>query len=353
MAHSTDNDRDPILRILDANANRAAEGVRVIEEIARFSLRDENLTARLKAARHEIRLAAARVAPGAIERRESETDVGRGSATASELARGSLEQVARANFARSEEALRVLEEFGKLVDAGAALAFKRLRFELYVIERLLVGSAAQPLPFPKGPFFYPILDRSLVAAERVAAVAADLAAGGAGLLQYRAKGVPRDEARRDLVAVLAAARAARVPVVVNDDVELAVEVGADGAHVGGEDASSAEARAMLGPRAILGVTIYALAELDRLPPGTATYVAVGPVYPSPTKPEAPVAGLEAVREAKRRSTLPVVAIGGITPANAAAVVAAGADGVCAVSAVLRGDVRKNCFTFAKIIGTKV
>jgi thiamine-phosphate pyrophosphorylase len=345
-------DRAAIERILDANANRAAEGVRVIEEIARFSLCDETLTARLKHLRHEIRDAVSSIAAGALAHRASDADVGRTSATPSELARGSLSIVARANFSRAEEALRVLEEFGKLVDVEAARRFKRIRFELYTIERAFFAGGAAAASMPPRPFLYPILDRGIVSSGDVHSVAEALAAGGAGLIQYRAKNVPRGEMRRDIVAVMAATRSAALPVIVNDDVELAVETGAAGAHIGATDLAPAEARAMLGPGAILGVTVLSLEELDRVPLESVSYIAVGPVFPSPTKPDVRAVGLDAVRIARRRVPGTLVAIGGITPESAASVIDAGADGIAVVSAVLEGDVRKNCFTFLRFIGTK-
>ena len=353
MATPDGRDREAIARIVDANANRAAEGVRVIEEIARFSLCDASLTSRLKNLRHEIRAGAALASPGAVAHRDSDADVGSGSATASELSRGSIGIVARANFSRAQEALRVLEEFGKLADERAARLFKRLRFELYSIERaFFADGAAATAAMPRRPFLYPILDRSIVEARDVSTVAGALVEGGSGIIQYRAKGVPRDEMRRDVVAILAAARPAAVPVLVNDDVELAVETGADGAHVGASDMAPAEARAILGPGAILGVTATETSEIAALAAAGASYVAVGPVFASPTKPETAPVGLDAVRRARPLASIALVAIGGITPANAASVVAAGADGIAVVSAVLEGDIRKNCFTFLRAVGTR-
>ncbi len=352
MEMQSEPDRGAIARIIDANANRAAEGVRVVEEIARFSLREETLTARLKDLRHEIRAAAGGIAAGAIRHRDAAADVGRESATASELSRGSIGVVARANFSRAQEALRVLEEFGKLVDEEASRRFKRIRFELYSIERTFLGVSSVASALPGRPFLYPILDRSLVAPRDVPAAAAALVAGGAGIIQYRAKGVDRSAMRRDLAGIIAAARPAAVPVVVNDDVELAVETGAEGAHIGAADMDPAEARAILGPLAILGVTVIDPDDLAGVPVEKVSYVAVGPVFASPTKPEVAPVGLDAVRRARRRVGTGLVAIGGITPSNAASVIAAGADGIAVVSALLCGDIRKNCFTFLSVIGTK-
>jgi len=353
MAGMNDRNRVVVMRILDANANRCAEGLRVIEEIARLSMEDGVLTERLKEIRHEVRRSVERLAAGALACRDSAGDVGSGSATASEFSRGSLEAVARANFARAEEALRVLEEFGKLVDGAGASVFKSLRFTLYGIEEDFFGAPRASARVPRGPFLYTILDRSIVAHGDVQSVAAALISGGADMVQYRAKNTPEREKRRDIVTILDAARDSSIPVLVNDDVELAQETGAHGVHIGAEDMPPGEARALLGPGRIIGVTVRTLDELERVPFPMVDYIAIGAIYPSPTKPDARTVGVEFVRAVRSRTPAIIVAIGGIAPSNAGDVLDAGADGIAVVSALLAGDVRKNCFTLRKIIDTRL
>ncbi len=353
MDRMSDTDRAVILRVLDANANRCAEGLRVVEEIARFSMQDASLTAGLKEVRHQARRGVEALAQGALRHRDSAGDVARGSATASELSRSSLAAVARANFARAEEALRVLEEFGKLIDEDGSRLFKSLRFTLYAIERGFFAEAAGAARMPRSPFLYAILDRSVVDRGSVAAVAGALVSAGVGMIQYRAKRTGVEERRRDVVAILEKARGASIPVIVNDDVELAAETGADGVHVGAEDVPPGEARSIVGPGRIVGVSVTTLDELARVPPDAVDYVGIGPVYPSPTKPEARVLGVEFVRSVRSRTPLPLVAVGGIRAENALEVIDAGANGIAAVSALLAGDVGKNCFTLKKIIATRL
>jgi thiamine-phosphate pyrophosphorylase len=353
MMDIDDTERAVVLRIIDANANRCAEGLRVVEEIARFCLEDAALTERLKEIRHEVRRTVGRIAKGSLSHRDSTGDVGRSSATLSELSRGTLGAVARANFARAEEALRVLEEFGKLLDQPAARRLKSLRFTLYTVEGDFFGVPGAFARMPGAPFLYAVLDRSSVASAGVASAAEALVAGGADMMQYRAKNVDVAEKRRDVVSILGAARGAQVPVLVNDDVELARETGAHGVHVGALDMPPREAREMLGPGRIIGVTIETLAGLDCVPVDVIDYIAVGAIYPSPTKPGARVVGLDFLREVRSRIATPLVAIGGIGPANAEEVLDAGADGIAVVSALLRGDVRKNCFTLREIIDRRL
>lgn len=154
---------------------------------------------------------------------------------------------------------------------------------------------------------------------------------GARVLQYRSK--DRDEEReQEQAASLAALCAAyRVPFIVNDDPALAFSVGATGVHLGRDDVPIATARALLGRRALIGVSCYN--ELERAIEAQAAgadYVAFGSFYPSGTKPHAVRASIELLHAARARLHVPIVAIGGITPENGAALVAAGAQALAVI-----------------------
>ena len=158
--------------------------------------------------------------------------------------------------------------------------------------------------------------------------------GGVRALQYRNKAADsalRLEQARGLVRLC---RAYRVPLIINDHLDLALEVDADGLHVGAEDGSAADARRQLGPDKILGVTCYRKIEnaLEAARVG-ASYVAFGGFFPSPVKGGSGGAPMSILGEAKRRPGLPVVAIGGITVDNAPQLVAAGADSVAVITAL--------------------
>ncbi|QDE40976.1 thiamine phosphate synthase [Luteibacter pinisoli] len=165
-----------------------------------------------------------------------------------------------------------------------------------------------------------------------AAVEAALA-GGARLLQYRDK--TTDAERRLQEATELASICARygVPLIINDDVALAKATGAAGVHVGFQDVSIAEARAALGPDAIIGVSCYGSLERARqMRDEGADYLGFGAMYPSTTKPHAPVTTHDVLTQAAQLG-LPVVAIGGLTPDNTKTVIDAGADYVAVVSAI--------------------
>lgn len=157
--------------------------------------------------------------------------------------------------------------------------------------------------------------------------------GGAVLVQYRDKSCDADRRARQAEALRALTHAAGVPLLVNDDVALAQAIGADGVHLGREDAPLEAARAVLGPEAIIGVSCYA--DVDgarRLAAAGADYVAFGSMYPSSTKPGAPSAP-HSVFAATRGLGIPRAAIGGITAGNAPELVAAGADLLAVIGTV--------------------
>jgi thiamine-phosphate pyrophosphorylase len=189
------------------------------------------------------------------------------------------------------------------------------------------------LAFPRRGL-YVVTDSGLLApAALVEAVAAAIR-GGAVAVQYRRKGGTADERRRQAEELRAACADAGVPFIVNDDVALARSVGADGVHVGREDAPLEQAREILGAGPIVGVSCNNVLERAlRAQRSGASYVAFGRFFPSHTKPQAVAAAPELLREARSRLRLPIVAIGGITPENGGILLAAGADVLAAVHGV--------------------
>lgn len=154
------------------------------------------------------------------------------------------------------------------------------------------------------------------------------------LLQYRNKGASPALRRQQAAALLPLCRAAQVPLIINDDLALALELGADGVHLGRDDGDAAAARAALGRDRILGLSCYA--DWARAAAGAAAgadYLAFGAMFPSPTKPSAPVAPLALLTRARRELGVAVAAIGGIRAENAGVLVAAGADLLAVLSDV--------------------
>jgi thiamine-phosphate pyrophosphorylase len=174
--------------------------------------------------------------------------------------------------------------------------------------------------------------------------------GGAALVQYRHKTAGATLRREQAESLLALCRRYQRPFIVNDHVELCLALDADGVHVGGTDAAVAEVRAALGPDKLLGASCYGDLQLARAAQQAgASYVAFGGFYPSRVKKYPVTTTLDIVPRSKAEVGLPSVVIGGMTPENAAPLVAAGADMVAAISSVyLAPDPEQAARTFAAL-----
>lgn len=181
---------------------------------------------------------------------------------------------------------------------------------------------------------YLVTDRALCRARGIETVVAEAVAGGATMVQLRDDDTPDAELiaiARGLVALLAPTR---VPLIVNNRIAIATAAGAAGVHVGQSDEPADRVRARLGPAAIVGLSITEAAQLDAVPAGAVDYLGVGPVFATPTKPNAALPlGLAGLAEIRARTPLPIVAIGGLDRTNAISAIAAGADGIAVVSAI--------------------
>lgn len=198
---------------------------------------------------------------------------------------------------------------------------------------------------PAAPFAYPIVDAGRLRGRDPAFVVDSLARAGARLIQLRVKGLSDRRWLAMAGAALAAAHASGAHLVVNDRADIARIAGADGLHVGQEDLTGTDARTVVGPGVLLGVSTHNLEQLGAAATEAVDYLAIGPVFPTRTKDNPdPVVGLEMVRRARAATPRPLVAIGGITRANARSVVEAGADGVAVISDLLDAPDLARAFT---------
>jgi thiamine-phosphate pyrophosphorylase len=212
-----------------------------------------------------------------------------------------------------------------------------------------------PPGLPPRPFVYPILDAATLSGRSAADAVRALGAGGARLVQLRAKGLP-DAALLALAReATSAARFAGVTLVINDRADVALIVGAGGLHVGQDDLPPSACRRILGEEALVGVSTHDLGQVEAAAREPVDYVAIGPVFATRSKEHPdPVVGLELLRRARARSSRPLVAIGGIGPHNARAVVEAGADGLAVISAVMgQGDLAEAVRALRRAVGERV
>lgn len=340
---------DPqVARMLDANANRAREALRVMEDYARFVVNDQSLAAELKSIRHA--LAAALAATGidvAVLSRDTAQDVGVANKTDSELTRASLADVVTAAGKRLSEALRVLEECAKIVTPPAAAQIEALRYRGYIIEQTLArltGGSDLKTRFARVSL-YVLLTESLCknpweqTLDSILNAVASMSAVGSSefsplAIQLREKSLPDAEFLRRARILTDKCRRAGVISIINDRPDIAILAGADGVHVGQTDLPCAEIRRLTGHRLIVGVSTENLDQARAALRDGATYIGVGPMFPTTTKEKPRIAGPAYAAEALREIPLPIVAIGGITTNNLPQLTSVGIRTVAVCSAII-------------------
>lgn len=315
-----------IARILDANLDRSREGLRIIEEWCRFGLNHSQLAQSCKEMRQELaqwHTADLRLA------RDTPADVGTSLSHPQEETRSSLENLLQANLCRVQEALRVLEEYGKLYNPLMGESFKQLRYRIYAIESQLL--ATHRLQQLKTARLYLVTSPS----ENLVAIIEAALKGGLTLVQYR------DKNTDDLIRFENAQKLCQLChdygalFLINDRVDLALAVNADGIHLGQQDLPIAIARQILGPNRIIGRSTTNPQEMAKAIAEGADYIGVGPVYETPTKVGKAAAGLGYVSYAAENSTVPWFAIGGIDQTNLGDVLKAGAKQVAVVREIMQ------------------
>jgi len=197
-----------------------------------------------------------------------------------------------------------------------------------------------PFPYPSSPMLlYTIADLGYLAGSDLEPAVSALLAGGADVVQLRAKDHPPSEILDCARRVLPLCRMAGVPLIVNDHAGVARDAGAGGLHLGQDDGPLAAARAVVGEAALIGRSTHSPAQAAAARDEGFDYIGFGPLYPTPTKPGRPGIGLEDVRDVESSvgRSIPVFCIGGITPANLPEILAAGARRVVLVSALLKAN----------------
>jgi len=319
-----------LLRLLDANLDRAREGLRVAEDWARFVLDRRDLVEISKDLRQQLgRCHQQRYR----QARHTATDSAAGLAHPAQQQRSSSTVVA-ANCARAQEALRVLEEFGRAIDPELAQVAEHCRYRLYDLETRLLADQSRRQRLAAARLY---LITSPV--EQPLEVVRQALEAGVGLVQHRSK-LSEDLPRyREALALRELCAAHGALFIVNDRVDLALAVEADGVHLGQGDLPPAQARRLIGPDRLLGRSTHAISQLRQAEADGCDYVGVGPLHATPTKPGREPVGLEYLRQAAAEARIPFFGIGGVDATTLPAVLAAGGSscGVAVVRAVMEAE----------------
>lgn len=291
-----------LYRCLDANINRAVEGLRVLEDTARFYFDHTALSVQCKNLRHTVRQISG---ASSVADRDTPGDVGTQIQAADEDKRTRLMDVVLANAKRVQEALRVIEEQQKLL--GVVVTAEQCRYQSYQIEKeLLQLMPAQKLDTER---LYVLIDHDSINDALV--LAEQLAQSAVRLIQYRAKSLTVNayyEQARQIQQILRDDQL----FMVNDHIEVAAALRADGVHLGQDDVSPEIARKALGPLALIGLSTHTVEQVQQAHKEPIDYIGIGPMFATATKAHEPVRGPELLQAAAAEISLPSYAIGGLT-----------------------------------------
>ncbi|TWU10644.1 Thiamine-phosphate synthase [Allorhodopirellula heiligendammensis] len=318
-----------------------------MEETARFILNASSLTQQLKSLRHRFAASMERLPrKELLEARNSGLDVGTAASTQREQQRGSVTQIVAAAAGRTQQAMRCLEEYGKLIDVTFATEVEQLRYQCYDIcsrlEQLCLGSRDR-LNRLQNARLYCLMD-TCASERKMLDRIRSLAAAGVDIIQLRESSVDDRTLWKRAAAGTHLARELGVLWIINDRADIAAAADADGVHVGQDELPVSQVRRIVGAEKLIGLSTHNIEQVRDAVRSTADYIGCGPVFPGTTKSfdEFPGCGFlqEIVSELNDVNgpppTLAAFAIGGITPANAARVAAVGFGRVAVTSALSEG-----------------
>jgi thiamine-phosphate pyrophosphorylase len=311
-----------VFRILDASLNRANEGLRTIEEFARFACDNPGWTERTKKLRHDLATAFGPVdARRLLSNRDTLSDCGTTISTPSEMKRQSINDVVTAAFARVQQSLRSIEEYGKLASTTLAIEVEAIRYRSYTLEKDITLGTARSNRL-RSARLYILVDVSGPPDVWLARIR-NLVIHGADIIQIRDKRCDdrtlwdRSRMAADLVCreMASDAEGNRCQLIINDRPDVAAAVEADGVHVGQDELPTSVVRKIVGENKLVGLSTHTLQQVREASVLGADYIGCGPTFPSNTKSFDTFAGVAFAEEATKISSLPAFAIGGIDQSN--------------------------------------
>lgn len=319
-------------RITDANLNRATEAARILEEIARFLLDDKELSEKLKNIRHKLNSAQDEDYTDFLNARDTENDVGVDIKNSDE--RIDIENIFKANIKRLQQSLRTLAEYS-CGNNKSKILFEKLRYESYILEKIMWDKLDLTSKINESKKLYLVTNSDNFASEDefLNAVAAALQ-GGVDILQLREKNMPANKILELGKKVKQLCLEYNTIFIVNDRVDIAALLEADGVHLGQDDLDVKSARKILGSNCIVGVSTHAPEQALKAVKNGADYIGVGPVFTTPTKQGSTPVGLEYVKWASKNIHIPFFAIGGIDIENIEQVIDSGANRIAVVRAII-------------------
>ena len=299
-----------IAQLIDANLDRAREGLRVMEDWCRFGLKRNDFSVQIKDWRQQLGAHHHNIYRKA---RLTSEDPAMGVSHPLQKNRSTPEDIFIANSSRVQEALRVLEEFTRITDPKLSEIATRIRYETYEIE-IKVLNAKEGIgnrQILKSCSLY------LITANRkdLADIVLQALEAGVKIVQYREKFLNDNEKVNQAKELASLCKKYNSLFIVNDRIDIALAVKADGIHLGQEDFSTKIARELLGPEKIIGRSTHCIEDLENAEKEGCDYIGIGPIFPSETKKKLTPIGIDYLRKGSEMTLLPAFAIGGINSSN--------------------------------------
>ncbi|MGB9688869.1 thiamine phosphate synthase [Thermogutta sp.] len=322
-----------LYRIVDAAINRALEGLRVVEDYVRFVLDDPFLMGEVKDTRHAFsRLAGEFPMTYRLAARETQFDVGTRIKHSHEMKRESVEGLIDANLSRVREAIRSVEECAKVLQPELAERFEQLRYRCYTLHRAIRITELSRKRLQNARLY--VLVDARPSPNEFQALITSLVQAGVDMIQLREKKLEDRLLLERARIARKITRGTQTLFIMNDRPDLAVLSHADGVHVGQEELTVKDVRALVGPEMLIGVSTHNIEQARQAVLDGANYIGCGPTFPSSTKQFSHFPGLDFLREVASEITLPAFAIGGINESNIEEVLNTGISRVAVSAAVV-------------------
>ena len=318
-----------IYQIIDANLDRAREGLRVLEDWARFGLGNEDFVVRTKNFRQILgknHLEIYKTSRNFIE------DQCKGLSHYEQITRKNPEKIISSNSARVQEALRVIEEFSRDHNTKLSKIASEIRYEIYTLEIDLLNfntrKRAELIISENN--LYCITDQN----KNLLEIIEKILSGGVKIIQYRFKEGNDIDHLKEATEIKQLCKKYKSLFIVNDRIDIALASNADGVHLGQDDMDIINARKLLGSSKIIGITANNSNDINNAIKNGCDYIGIGPVFKSPTKKNKKPLGIEKIKSLTKDLDLPWFAIGGINKNNISSLISKGIKKVAVISGLL-------------------
>ena len=299
-----------IAQIIDANLDRAREGLRVLEDWARFGLGEIQVVKKIKNFRQILGKHHLEFYKNA---RNFQKDKGIGISHPAQLKRKEANDIVSSNSARVQEALRVIEEFARLSHKELSLSASKIRYEIYTLETYLLSSnsykSRKKILLDNNLYFITIPRKDLLKKIEF------ILEGGVKIIQYRAKSGNDLGNLKEAIKIKNLCKKNNALLIINDRIDIALACDADGVHLGQNDIDLKSARKVLGPSKIIGISANKAIDIKKALKNNCDYLGIGPIFKTSTKKDKIPIGIEKTKKLMEGISIPCFVIGGINNEN--------------------------------------